>query len=217
MTTKFKVQDFLQVRAKAVLQKTAPLKKKKLSSKRDPILALKLRELRNEIATSLGIAHFQIFTQETLYALCDLLPRSEKELLKISGMGKIRVKKYGEEILALIGEYCKENGINSLNEQQKEDKKTTKQISFELFKAGYSIKEIAKERSLTTGTVESHLASYIPSGEVDILELISLKRYKKMIKAIEETSFKNLTELKEKVDKSFSFMELRMVLLSMEN
>ena len=217
MTTKFKVQDFLQVRAKAVLQKTAPLKKKKLSSKRDPILALKLRELRDEIATSLGIAHFQIFTQETLYALCDLLPRSEKELLKISGMGKIRVKKYGEEILALIEEYCKENGINSLNEQKKEDKKTTKQISFELFKAGYSIKEIAKERSLTTGTVESHLASYIPSGEIDILELISLKRYKKMIKAIEETSFKNLTELKEKVDKSFSFMELRMVLLSMEN
>jgi uncharacterized protein YpbB len=104
-----------------------------------------------------------------------------------------------------------------LNEQKKEDKKTTKQISFELFKSGYSIKEIAKERSLTTGTVESHLASYIPSGEVDILELISLKRYKKMIKAIEETSFKNLTELKEKVDKSFSFMELRMVLLSMEN
>ncbi len=217
MTTKFKVQDFLQVRAKAVLQKTAPPKKKKLSSKRDPILALKLRELRDEIAISLGIAHFQIFTQETLYALCDLLPRSEKELLKISGMGKIRVKKYGEEILALIEEYCKENGINSLNEQKKEDKKTTKQISFELFKAGYSIKEIAKERSLTTGTVESHLASYIPSGEIDILELISLKRYKKMIKAIEETSFKNLTELKEKVDKSFSFMELRMVLLSMEN
>jgi ribosomal protein L21E len=217
MTTKFKVQDFLQVRANAVLQKTAPTKKKKLSSKRDPILALKLRELRDEIATSLGIAHFQIFTQETLYALCDLLPRSEKELLKISGMGKIRIKKYGVEILDLIEEYCQENGINSLNEQKKEDKKTTKQISFELFKSGYSIKEIAKERSLTTGTVESHLASYIPSGEIDILELISLKRYKKMIKAIEETSFKNLTELKEKVDKSFSFMELRMVLLSMEN
>lgn len=217
MNKRFKVQDFLQVRANAVLQKTNPKKKKKLSSKRDPILALKLRELRDEIATSLGIAHFQIFTQETLYALCDLLPRSEKELLKISGMGKIRVQKYGEEILELIEGYCKENGINSLNEQKKENKKTSKQISFELFKAGYSLKEIAKERSLTLGTVESHLASYIPSGEIDILELMTIKRYKKIIKAIEETKFKNLTELKEKVDNSFSFMELRMVLLSMEN
>jgi len=123
MTTGFKVQNFLQVRAQAVLQKTIPSKKKKISSKRDPILALKLRELRDGIAKEAGIAHFQIFTQETLYALCDLLPRSEKELLKISGMGKIRVQKYGEDILALIEEYCKENGINSLNEQKKKTKK----------------------------------------------------------------------------------------------
>jgi len=217
MTNGFNVQEYLKVRANAVLQKTAPNKKKKIASKRDPILALKLRELRDGIAKNLGIAHFQIFTQETLYAMCDLLPRSEKELLKISGMGKIRTKKYGVEILEMIEEYCKENGINKNNEQKKEHKKPTKQISFELFKSGLSIKEIAKERSLTAGTVESHLASYIPSGDVDILELIALKRYKIIIKAIEETTFKNLTDLKEKVDHSFSFMELRMVLLSMEN
>jgi uncharacterized protein YpbB len=86
-----------------------------------------------------------------------------------------------------------------------------------LFKSGLSVKETAKERSLTSGTVESHLASFIPSGEIDILELIDLKRYKNIIKAIEKTEFKNLTELKEKVDKNFTFMELRMVLLSIEN
>jgi uncharacterized protein YpbB len=86
-----------------------------------------------------------------------------------------------------------------------------------LFKSGLSLKEIAKERSLTSGTISSHLASYIPSGDVDILELVDIKKYKKIIKAIEETEFKTLTELKEKVDKSFTFIELRMVLLSMEN
>ena len=86
-----------------------------------------------------------------------------------------------------------------------------------MFRSGLSIKEIAKERSLTTGTVESHLASYIPSGDVDVLELIPVKKYKELLKAIEETDFKNLTELKEKVSKKFTFMELRMVLLSMEN
>ncbi|MEN8703365.1 MAG: helix-turn-helix domain-containing protein [Polaribacter sp.] len=217
MKVGFKVQEYLQVRANAVLQKTEAKKKKKLSSKRDPILALKLRELRDDISKAAKIPHFQIFTQETLYAICDALPRSEKELLKISGMGKIRVQKYGEEILEVIEEYCLENGINKFNEQKKEDKKSTKQITFELFKSGLSIKEIAKERSLTVGTIESHLASFIPSGEVDVLELIELKRYKKIINEIEEVEFKNLTELKEKVDKSFTFMELRMVLLSMES
>ena len=215
MTEGFKVQPYLKIRAAAVLQKTTPVKKKKLPSKRDPILALGLRALRDDISKAENIPHFQIFTQETLYAICDSLPRTEKELLKVNGMGKIRVKKYGDEILELIETYCKENGINAFNEQKKEDKKSTKQISFELFKKGLSIKEIAKERSLTSGTVESHLASYIPSGEVDILELIPLKKYQKMIKEIEAVEYKNLTHLKENVDKSYSFMELRMVLLSL--
>ncbi|MGK0414198.1 MAG: ribosomal protein L21E [Polaribacter sp.] len=213
----FKVHDYLQVRAKAVLQKMEPTKKKQVASKRDPILALRLRELRDDISKSLGIAHFQIFTQETLYAICDDLPRSEAALLKISGMGKIRVQKYGEEILEAIESYCKENGMNKLNEQQKEDKKSTKQISFELFKSGLSIKEIAKERSLTAGTIENHLANFIPLGEIDVLELMELKRYKKIRNEIEKAGeVKGLTALKEKVNASFSYMELKMVLMSME-
>ena len=216
MTEGFKVQPYLKVRADSVLQKTAPTKKKKLSSKRDPILALKLRELRDDISKAAKIPHFQIFTQEALYAICDELPRNEKALLKVNGMGKIRVKKYGEEILAAIEIYCEENRINKFNEQKKEDKKSTKQISFELFKKGLAIKEIAIERSLTSGTVESHLASYIPSGEIDVLELIPIKKYQKMVKAIEAIEFKNLTHLKENMDKSYTFMELRMVLLSLE-
>jgi len=217
MTNGFKVETYLQTRAKAVLQKSVPTKKKTVVSKRDPILALKLRELRDEIRVAESIPAFQIFTQETLYEMCDVLPRTPQELLKVKGMGKTRISKYGEEILEVINKYCKENGINKFNEQKKEDKKPTKQITFELFKSGLSVQEVAKERSLTTGTIESHLASFIPSGDVDILELIDIKRYKKLINAIEETKFKSLTELKEKVDKSFSFMELRMVLLSMEN
>lgn len=216
MAKGFQVKTYLQERANAVLQKTEPTKKKKVSSKRDPILALKLRELRDTIAKAESIPHFQIFTQETLYLMCDLLPRTEKELLKVSGMGKIRVSKYGEEILEVIEAYCIENGINKFNEQKKEDKKNTKQISLELFKSGLSVQEIAKERSLTKATVESHLASFIPLGEVDILELIPLKKYKVLVKAIEETDFKNLTELKEKVDDSFTYAELRMVLMTME-
>ena len=217
MTKGFKVHDYLKVRAKAVLQKSVPTKKKKVISKRDPILAIKLRELRDEIFNDEKIPHYQIFTQETLYALCDNLPRTAAALLKIVGMGKTRVTKYGERILDVIEAYCKENGINQFNEQKKEDKKSTKQISFELFKSGLSIKDIAKERSLTAGTVENHLANYIVSGEIDVLELMELKRYKKIRNEIEGAGkVKGLTALKEKVDPGFTYMELKMVLMSME-
>jgi ATP-dependent exoDNAse (exonuclease V) alpha subunit len=216
MTDGFKTKKYLEVRANAVLQEKVT-KKKKLS-KSDPLLAVKLRELRSNIAEVYQIPAFQIFTQETLYSLCSQLPRTENELLAIKGMGKTRVDKYGQEILETIAAYCKENGIDTFTgKQKKEAKKNTKQITFELFNSGMSLKEIAKERKLTTNTIEGHLMSFIPTGEIDVLELIPLKRYKQILDAIEEVTFKNLTELKEKVDDSFTYQELRMVLMATEN
>jgi len=216
MTDGFVTKQYLEVRANAQLQESKS-KKKKLS-KNDPLLAVKLRELRTNLAEVYQIPVFQIFTQETLYALCAALPRTENELLAVKGMGKTRVEKYGLDILETIGVYCKENGIDAFTgKQKKEAKKNTKQITFELFHAGLSVKEIAKERKVTVNTVEGHLMSFIPSGEIDVLELIPLKRYKQILNAIEEVSFKNLTELKEKVEASFTYQELRMVLMSMEN
>jgi len=211
----FKTQSYLQIRANAVLQDVSPKKKKK-SVKKDPLLAIQLRDLRTSIYEAENIPAFQVFTQETLYELCEVLPRNSKELLKVKGMGKIRVAKYGEEILEVIEKHCVENGINHQNKQKREDKKPTKEITFELFKKGLSVKEIAKERSLTSGTIESHLASFISSGEINILDLISKEKYKKLQKTIEETEFKNLTELKEKASNTFSYMDLRMALLAVE-
>ena len=105
-----------------------------------------------------------------------------------------------------------ENKIDHQNKQRKKDKKLSRQISFELFKRGLSVQEIAKERESTANTIEVHLSTYIPSGEVHILELIPLKKYQKMVKALEEATFEGLTELKEQVDASYSYNELRMVL-----
>mgnify|MGYP000562849621 CR=1 FL=1 len=64
MKVGFQVKKYLEVRANAVLKKTEPTKKKAVSSKRDPILALKLRELRDEIRIAHNTPAFQIFTQE---------------------------------------------------------------------------------------------------------------------------------------------------------
>lgn len=212
-TDGFNTKTYLQTRAAAVLQKTAPNKKKKLTSKRDPVLALSLRELRDSIAKSENIPHFQIFTQETLYTLCDSLPKNEKDLLKVKGMGKIRVQKYGEEILACIKEYL---DTQPLKEDIKPTKIPSKQISLTLFKEGHDIKEIAQIRALTAQTIESHLMSFIPSGEIDILELMPLKKHQKLLKIIENTSYNSLSELKEIVGDSYSYTDLKMLLYSLE-
>jgi len=212
----FKTQEYLQIRANAVLQDVSSTKKEKKTVKKDPLLVVRLRDLRTSIFEAENIAAYQVFTQETLYELCEILPRNSKELLKVKGMGKTRVKKYGTEILEVIESHCQENGINNENKQKRENKKPTKEITFALFKTGLKVKEIAKERSLTTGTIESHLASFISTGEINILDLITKEKYKKLQKIIEKTEFKNLTELKEKASNDYSYMDLRMALLAVD-
>ena len=216
MKNGFEVKDYLKVRADAVLQNVAKPHKKKINSSRDPVLAISLRELRDEIHKKEKIPHFQIFTQKTLYAICDAVPKTAQQLLKVEGMGKIRVQKYGGRILDTISNYIKKQGINDTEKVVKKDKIPTRQITFNLFKEGFSAKEIASKRGLTINTIESHLASFIPEGDIDVLEIIPLKRYNKIVKAVENIEFKSLTDLKEKVAKDYSYMELRMVLMSLE-
>ena len=76
-----------------------------------PILFENLRNLRSVIAQAESIPHFQVFTQHTLYELSELLPLTNRQLKTIHGMGKIRVQKYGDEILACINEYADENNV----------------------------------------------------------------------------------------------------------
>lgn len=216
--TKFGVQEYLKIRSDAVLQESEAPKKKVLKTTGDSLLAVRLRELRDDIATAENIPHFQVFTQEALYGMCEALPRTPAQLKKVKGMGKIRVRKYGEEIIEVIKSYCKEKGLEDHSEPIVEvEKKPSHQISLELFKQGFSIQEIAKERSLTQTTIESHLAKYIPSGDINILELIPLKRYQKLVKEIESTEFSNLKELKTILDDSYSYMEIKMTLSSLES
>ncbi|QMU63381.1 MAG: AAA family ATPase [Flavobacteriaceae bacterium] len=212
----FHVGEYLKVKADAVLEDIPVSKKKKLPPTREPVLAIQLRELRNDIARAENIPHFQVFTQQTLYDLCDVLPRTSRQLLKIKGMGKIRIEKYGDEILETIENYCLENDIQPKNEPKKEVEKSTKQISFELFKEGFSVEEIAKKRGLVAGTIEGHLSAFIHIGAINILELIPEKRYKKLKKEILKAEVKSLSELKEKISDTYSYSEIKMALLAIE-
>ena len=49
---------------------------------------------------------------------------------------------------------------------------STGEITFRLFKEGKRIKEIAKERGLTPGTVQGHLIPYIRKGDIKIEEVM---------------------------------------------
>jgi ATP-dependent DNA helicase RecQ len=62
----------------------------------------RLRVLRNRIATSQRVPSYIVFTDATLWDMCEQLPSNDMEFLKISGVGKAKLEKYGEEFMAEI-------------------------------------------------------------------------------------------------------------------
>jgi len=223
----FNVNRFLELRAKSIfLAKDKPKKTRKpvIDGTTNVELFELLRELRNTIAEREDLIHYQIFTQKALYDMCETLPTNKKELLAVNGMGKVRVEKYGSEILHVIREYCDENDIEVSKEinvfeapKVKRQKGETKSISLKLFKSGKSIEQIALERELNANTIFGHLASFIPSGEVQPTDLISELHYKELKEIIPKQTFENISDLKHQIEEKYSYGEIRLVLDELNN
>ncbi len=219
---KFEVKKYLDLRAEASLLK---LEKKKKPKKRDLSKLLThsdlfdaLRELRSEFAFSEDVNHYQIFTQESLYEMCEKLPVTKKQLKKINGIGKIRLNKYGDAIIEIIKAYCIANEIEMKDDEPeiKLEKKNTKMISLELFQQGLKPAEIAKERNFVLSTIVGHLSHFIPTGEVKVTDLIEEERYKEIKSFIEkQDEYEGLSDLREKCNQKYDYGELRLVVNSL--
>jgi len=61
-----------------------------------------LRAWRLERAREREVPAYVIFTDATMEALAESLPRDPDELLAISGIGPDKVERYGEALLALF-------------------------------------------------------------------------------------------------------------------
>jgi uncharacterized protein YpbB len=70
---------------------------------------------------------------------------------------------------------------------------------------------------LVIGTIESHLASYITTGEIDMYDLITEERFLELKKQVKRLKFENLADLKNKLKDRYSYFELRIVVNELNN
>lgn len=123
----FTIHNYLDTRAKATLDepKAKPAKGAK-GSKREKTVAEEhsgdvenaglfalLRVWRRETAAREHVPAYVVMHQAALLAVCRALPRSERELSGIKGIGKVFVSKYGEEVLAIVRDWVATENINS--------------------------------------------------------------------------------------------------------
>lgn len=90
------------------------------------------------------------------------------------------------------------------------DGKSTYDITLDYFNAGMTLSQIAKERGLTKGTIQGHLAKAVETGRVDIFKFIDKDRVEHIMQAIAEMpeAFSS-KELFDKLGGNFSYGELR--------
>ncbi|MDR3013226.1 MAG: DNA helicase RecQ, partial [Chitinispirillales bacterium] len=75
-----------------------------------------LRALRNEIAREQKVPAYIVFSDSTLTDMCVRLPRTKEDFLDVSGVGDVKLEKYGEPFLNAISEYLRSNDINDAND-----------------------------------------------------------------------------------------------------
>ena len=65
-----------------------------------------LRTLRKQIANEQGIPPYVVFSDRSLRDLAVLLPRTAETMLSVSGVGEVKLERYGRQFLRLIDRYC---------------------------------------------------------------------------------------------------------------
>jgi hypothetical protein len=189
-----------------------------------------LKDLRDEICGESGDPIYMIANSKSLEEMATYLPQSKKELMQISGFGKAKVEGFGVQFLNIIVNYCQQNNLSSLIhtkdnlkeekpkvEKPKTDKQDSKEVTFNFFKQGNTIKEIATERLLAISTIEGHLTWYIAEGKIAITELMTIEKATIIIKALEGfEKGSSVIPIKEQLGDNFSYSEIRMVMTHLD-
>jgi ATP-dependent DNA helicase RecQ len=187
-------------------------------------LLRKLKETRTIIANRENLPAYIILSDATLLELATYLPQNEEELLHISGFGEVKLARYGSEFLTIVTNYCEEKSLSSKikNRPAKRERKPkvlvangTKQESFNLYKSGISIEEIAALRELAPTTIQGHLCHFIQTGEIDVSEFVAAEKIPAIKDAVESYGQQALSPLKEVLGDTYSYMEIKAVIADM--
>ena len=188
-----------------------------------------LRNVRTVLARGENVPPYVIFSDATLIEMATFLPLALPDLRKISGVGDLKLEKYGPDFLQEIRNYCKRKGLQTRIDQKgpkHERKQRTKRdrngndtysISLQMFRSGKSIPDIAVERSFAVSTIENHLARYIGTGELNVEDLVSPEKIPEIRRAfLSINELTGLGQIKEILGGDYTYGEIRAVAADLE-
>ncbi|MGD6887997.1 DNA helicase RecQ [Bacillus mobilis] len=177
-----------------------------------------LREVRKEIAQGEGVPPFVIFSDQTLKDMCAKMPQSDTELLTVKGIGEHKLVKYGSQFLQAVQHFIEENPnyaetvkTEVVTERKKSGKASANSHleTYEMYKQGIDLDEIAKERGLSRQTIENHLIRSFEDGmEIDWNSFVPAE-YEQLIETAVQNAEGGLKSIKEQLPNEVSYFMIR--------
>ncbi|AQY39315.1 DNA helicase RecQ [Bacillus thuringiensis] len=177
-----------------------------------------LREVRKEIAQGEGVPPFVIFSDQTLKDMCVKMPQSDSELLTVKGIGEHKLVKYGSHFLQAVQHFIEENpnyAETIKTEVVAERKKSGKASAnshletYEMYKQGIDLNEIAKERNLSRQTIENHLIRCYEDGMKVEWQSFVPAEYESLIETAVQNAEGGLKSIKEQLPNEVSYFMIR--------
>jgi ATP-dependent DNA helicase RecQ len=193
----------IEIKEQQVIQKEAKVAK----AKKDTLFE-RLRKLRHSIALDENIPAYLVFSDATLKEMERARPMSEAELLEISGVGQRKLEVYGEEFIAEVVSFMSDKV------KKKSRKIDTNKVTYELYKEGFTIDEIAEKRNLKSTTIFSHLAKLYSDGkDIDINKFVANDEVEQVRKAKEKlNSPETLKPYFEYLNAEIEYFKIRLAL-----
>ena len=126
-----------------------------------------LRQRRKELADEAGVPPYVIFPDRTLIEMAAYTPQSISSLLKISGVGQVKLRQYGDAFLEVVRQYCEKHGLKEnpkATPPQKSDANRRYRIVAEAYNAGETVEGLMARYQVTAGTILDHFARYLSAG-----------------------------------------------------
>ncbi|OXS62088.1 RecQ-like ATP-dependent DNA helicase [Bacillus sp. V-88] len=176
-----------------------------------------LRALRKSIAESEGVPPFVIFSDKALQDMCVKLPKSSEEFLQVSGVGESKKDRYGEMFIEEISAFLEENPTHQVETVKPAPARKVNHsdtasylISYALFKDHKGIKEIAKERGMSTATIENHIIRTYQEGILDDWSILFTDEEESLIEeAVSKAGTDLLKPIKEELPKDISYFQIK--------
>lgn len=191
----------------------------------DNALYEKLLSIREEYATKEKLPPYVVLSNKALKEISGRYPLDEEQLKDISGIGGVKIEKYGASILDEVKQYVKENDINVIWDKKGKRKlildgesRKNNEIALDLLNQGKDIQSISQEIEVSLSTIIGYVHDYVKDGNSITFELELENFYdedeKKMILEVcEKVGYDNLNNIKRKLPDSIKYEKIRAVML----